>query len=33
MQKAISKKIQLGKTLNPLDDYDGVPSINDEGSL
>ena len=33
MQKAISKKIQLGKTLNPLDDYDGVPSISDEGSL
>ena len=33
MQKAISNKIQLGKTLNPLDDYGGVPSINDEGTL
>ena len=33
MQKAISNKIQLGETLNPLDDYAGVPSINDEGTL
>ena len=33
MQKAISNKIQLGNTLNPLDDYAGVPSINDEGTL
>ena len=33
MQKAISNKIQLGETLNPLDDYGGVPSINDEGTL
>ena len=33
MQKAISNKIQLGNTLNPLDDYAGIPSINDEGSL
>ena len=33
MQKAISNKIQLGDTLNPLDDYAGVPSINDEGTL
>ena len=33
MQKAISNKIQLGNTLNPLDDYPGVPSINDEGTL
>ena len=33
MQKAISNKIQLGDTLNPLDDYGGVPSINDEGTL
>ena len=31
MQKAISNKIQLRDTLNPLDDYAGVPSINDEG--
>ena len=33
MQKAISDKIQLGKTLNPLNDYGGIPSINDEGTL
>ena len=32
MQKAISNKIQLGNTLNPLDDYAGIPSINDEGT-
>ena len=33
MQKATSNKIQLGDTLNLLDDYGGVPSINDEGTL
>ena len=33
MQKAISNKIQLGDTQNPLDDNGGVPSINDEGTL
>ena len=33
MQKAISNKIQLGDTLSPLDDYGGVPLINDEGTL
>ena len=33
MQKVISNKIQLGDTLNPLKDYTGVPSINDEGNL
>ena len=33
MQKAISNKIQLGETLNPLHDYGRVPSINDEGTL
>ena len=33
MQKAISNKIQLGDTLNPLDDYAGAPSVNDEGTL
>ena len=33
MQKTISNKIQLGDTLNPLDDYAGVPSINDDGTL
>ena len=32
MQKAISNKIQLGDTFNPLKDYAGVPSIN-EGNL
>ena len=30
MQKAISNKIELGDTLNPLHDYAGVQSINDE---
>ena len=29
MQNAISDKVQLGQTLNPLNDYGGVPSIND----
>ena len=33
MQKAIAHKIQLGNTLSPLDDYAGIPSINDEGTL
>ena len=33
MQKAISNKMQLGDTLNLLDDYAGVPFINDEGTL
>ena len=33
MQKAMSNKIQLGETLNPLKDYAEVPSINDEGTL
>ena len=33
MQKPISDKIQLCQTLNPLNDYGGVPSINDEGTL
>ena len=33
MQKAISNKIQLGQTLNPTNNYGGVPSINDEGTL
>ena len=33
MQRTISDKIQLGETLNPLKDYSGVPSINDEGTL
>ena len=33
MQKPISDKIQLDQTLNSLNDYGGVPSINDEGTL
>ena len=33
MQRAISDKIQLGETFNPLKDYSGIPSINDEGTL
>ena len=33
MQKAISNKMQLGDTLDPLDDYAGVLSINNEGTL
>ena len=33
MQKARSNKVQLGDTLNHLDDYAGVPSVNDEGTL
>ena len=33
MQKAISNKIELGDTFNPLDDYAGVPFINDDGTL
>ena len=33
IQKAILNKIQLGDTLNPLKDYAGVSSINDEGNF
>ena len=33
MQKAISNKVQVGKTFSPLDDYGSVPSINDEETL
>ena len=33
MQKAISNKIPLGDALNPFDDYAGVPSITDKGTL
>ena len=33
MQKAISNKIELRDTLNPLHDNAGVPSINDDGIL
>ena len=33
MQAPISNKMQLGDNFNPLKDYAGVPSINDEGTL
>ena len=33
MQKAISNKVELGDTLNPLHDYAGIPSINDDKIL
>ena len=33
MQLNISNKIQLGDTINPLQDYGGVPAIDDEGNL
>ena len=33
MQRPVSDKIQLGQTLNPAQDYGGVSSINDEGTL
>ena len=33
MQRAISDKIQLGETLNPLKHYSGVLSINDKETL
>ena len=33
MQKAISNKVELGDTVNPLHDYAGVPLINDDGTL
>ena len=33
MEKDISDKLKLGETLNPLNDYEGVSSINDEGTL
>ena len=32
-QKPIQNKINFGQNLNPLDDYAGVPSINDDGNL
>ena len=31
MQRNIYNNIQLGDTVNPLQDYGGVPSINDKG--
>ena len=32
-QKSIQNRIKFGKNLNPLDDYAGVPAINDDGNL
>ena len=29
----MSNKIPLGNTLNPLQDYEGVPAVDDEGNL
>ena len=31
MQQNIYNNIQLGNTLNPLQDYGGVPSIDNKG--
>ena len=31
MQRNIYNNIQLGDTVNPSQDYGGVPSINDKG--
>ena len=33
MLKQISNKIQLGAKLNPLNDYGGVPSVDEDGNL
>ena len=33
VQKPIRNRIEFGDNLNPLDDYGGVPSINDDGNL
>ena len=32
-QKPISNRTEFGQNLNPLRDYAGVPSINDDGNL
>ena len=32
-QKQIKNRIKFGQNLNPLDDYAGVPAINDDGNL
>ena len=32
-QRQIGNKIQFGQTLNPLEDYAGVSSVNDDGNL
>ena len=33
VQKPIRNRIEFGDKLNPLDDYGGVPSVNDDGTL
>ena len=33
MQQNILNKIQLGDILNPLQDYGGTPTVDDEGNL
>lgn len=33
MERNMSNKIQLGDTLNPVLDYAGVPSVDDEANL
>ena len=32
-QKPITNRIEFGQNLNPLNDYAGVPAINDDGNL
>ena len=32
-QKPTQNRIEFGQNLNPLDDYAGVPAINDDGNL
>ena len=32
-QKPITNRIGFGQNLNPLNDYAGVPAINDDGNL
>ena len=32
-QKQITNRIEFGQNLNPLNDYAGVPAINDDGNL
>ena len=32
-QKPISNRIEFGQNLNPLRDYAGVPSVNDDGNV
>ena len=32
-QKPITNRIDFGQNLNPLNDYAGLPAINDDGNL